>query len=63
VTENHFDDIDLSAAAEQSSEEDEAQEGNSLAADTDSVIPAEELAMHEVTDGEPDIDSALDRGG
>ena len=60
MTENHFDDIDLSAAAEQSSEEDEAQEGNSLAEATESVTPAEELAMHDVTDGESDIDSALD---
>lgn len=60
MTENHFDDIDLSTAAEQSSEEDEAQEGNTLAEDTESVTPAEELAMHEVSDGESDIDSALE---
>ena len=46
VTENHRDDIDLATAAEQSSEEDEAQEGNSLAADEDSVDSAEHEAIH-----------------
>ena len=60
MTDNHFEDIDLATAAEQSSEEDEAQEGNALAEDTESVTPAEELAMHEVEDGEADIDDALD---
>ena len=59
MTDNHFEDIDLATAAEQSSEEDEAQEGNTLAEDTESVTPAEELAMHEVNDGETDIDDAL----
>ncbi len=59
MTDNHFDDIDLSTAAEQSSEEDEAQEGNSIAEDAEGATPAEELAMHEVTD-EPDMDEALD---
>ena len=60
MTDNHFEDIDLATAAEQSSEEDEAQEGNALAEDTESVTPAEELAMHEVDDGETDLDNALD---
>jgi transcriptional antiterminator NusG len=60
LTDNHFEDIDLATAAEQSSEEDEAQEGNALAEDTESVTPAEELAMHEVDDGETDLDNALD---
>jgi transcriptional antiterminator NusG len=60
LTDNHFEDIDLATAAEQSSEEDEAQEGNALAQDTESVTPAEELAMHEVDDGETDLDNALD---
>jgi len=46
VSENHRDDIDLATAAEQSSEEDEAQEGNSLAADEDSVDSAEHEALH-----------------
>ncbi|TXN32408.1 transcription termination/antitermination protein NusG [Lacisediminihabitans profunda] len=52
------DDIDLATAAEQSSEEDEAQEGNELAADEDSVESAEELALHLVDENEDDdIDS------
>jgi transcriptional antiterminator NusG len=51
VTENHFDDIDLSAAAEQSSEEDEAQEGNSLATAVDPEADA-------IVDDALDIDSA-----
>jgi transcriptional antiterminator NusG len=59
VTDNHFDDIDLSTAAEQSSEEDEAQEGNVLAEDSAAATPAEELAMHEVND-DADLDEALD---
>ena len=59
MTDNHFDDIDLSTAAEQSSEEDEAQEGNVLAEDSAAATPAEELAMHEVSDDD-DLDEALD---
>jgi len=46
VSENHRDDIDLATAAEQSSEEDEAQEGNSLGADENSVDSAEHEAIH-----------------
>jgi transcriptional antiterminator NusG len=46
VSENHRDDIDLATAAEQSSEDDEAQEGNSLAADENSVDAAEQSALH-----------------
>lgn len=60
MTENHFEDIDLSTAAEQSSEEDEAQEGNTLSADAAGATSAEELAMHDVNDGETDLDEALD---
>ena len=45
------DDIDLATAAEQSSEEDEAQEGNELAADEASVESAETGALHIVNDG------------
>ena len=60
MTENHFEDIDLSTAAEQSSEEDEAQEGNTLSEDAAGATSAEELAMHEVNDGEADLDEALD---
>ena len=39
-------DIELGTAAEQSSEEDEAQEGNTLAQDDRSDDPAEQLALH-----------------
>jgi transcriptional antiterminator NusG len=46
VSDNHRDDIDLATAAEQSSEDDEAQTGNSLAADEDSVEAAEHEALH-----------------
>ena len=60
MTENHFEDIDLSTAAEQSSEEDEAQEGNTLSADAAGATSAEELAMHDVNDGDTDLDEALD---
>jgi transcriptional antiterminator NusG len=50
VTDTHRDDIDLATAAEQSSEEDEAQEGNTLAADAQSVDSAEQGAVHVVDD-------------
>jgi transcriptional antiterminator NusG len=60
VTENNYEDIDLATAAEQSSEEDEAQEGNSLQADAESSASAEELAMHVVDDDEINLDDALD---
>jgi transcription termination/antitermination protein NusG len=53
--------LDLATAAEQSSEEDEAQEGNVLAAEEESVEAAESEAMH-VDDGdaEANLDAALD---
>ena len=65
------DDIDLATAAEQSSEEDEAQEGNELAADEESAESAESRALHVVnededdeedtdTDVEANLDAALD---
>ena len=58
------DDIDLATAAEQSSEEDEAQEGNELAADEESSESAESLALHIVDesdeDDQPDVESELD---
>ncbi|MHC5795033.1 transcription termination/antitermination protein NusG [Lacisediminihabitans sp. FW035] len=63
------DDIDLATAAEQSSEEDEAQEGYELAADESSVESAESRAIHLVdedneyeieSDVEADLDAALD---
>jgi transcriptional antiterminator NusG len=62
------DDIDLATAAEQSSEEDEAQEGNELAADEESVESAETGALHvvnendddDIDDVELDLNAALD---
>jgi transcription termination/antitermination protein NusG len=57
VTENHRNDIDLATAAEQSSEDDEAQEGNSLAADEESVESAEHEAIH--IEGASDDDEDL----
>lgn len=60
MTENHFDDIDLATAAEQSSEEDEAQEGNTLREDEESATSAEELAIHAIDDSATDLDEALD---
>lgn len=41
-----LEDVDLATAAEQSSEEDEAQEGDILAEEIASDVPAEERAMH-----------------
>jgi transcriptional antiterminator NusG len=52
VTENHRDDFELATAAEQSSEEDEAQEGDILASAEESEEAAESRAMHVVDDDE-----------
>jgi transcriptional antiterminator NusG len=63
VTETNHNDVDWAPAAEQSSTDDEAQEGNTLAADEDSVEPAEEVALHiEDENGgvEDNLDAALD---
>ena len=63
MTETKHDDVDWATAAEQSSEEDEAQEGNTLAADEDSVEAAEQAALHVVDesgDVEVNLDAALD---
>jgi transcriptional antiterminator NusG len=62
------DDIDLATAAEQSSEEDEAQEGNELAEDEASIENAESGALHivdendddDIDDVELDLNAALD---
>jgi len=62
------DDIDLATAAEQSSEEDEAQEGNELAADEESAESSEQRALHVIDEGdddeendvEADLEAALD---
>ena len=61
MTGNHRDDIDLATAAEQSSEEDEAQEGNSLSVDEGSVESAEREAIHIESDsvGDEDLASLL----
>ncbi|WP_194396164.1 transcription termination/antitermination protein NusG [Microbacterium atlanticum] len=59
MTERYVDDADWATAAEQSSEDDEAQEGNVLAAEERSVEPAERLAIHIVDDSAED-DGDLD---
>ena len=58
MTERYVDDADWATAAEQSSEDDEAQEGNVLAAEERSVEPAEHLAIHIVDDAAADEDDA-----
>lgn len=61
MTEKLPSDLDYSTAAEQSSEEDEAQEGNTLEADLHAVDAVEHSAMHVVDDSdEPDLDGLLD---
>jgi len=61
VTEKLPSDLDYSTAAEQSSEEDEAQEGNTLEADLHAVDAVEHSAMHLVDESdEPDLDGLLD---
>jgi len=62
VSETNRDDVDWATAAEQSSEDDEAQTGNVLARDEESVDAAEHEALHIVAeDGtEIDLDAVLD---
>ncbi len=60
MTENHFDDIELATAAEQSSEDDEAQEGNELAEAEASEEAAEEVAIHVVDDEDSDLAGLLE---
>jgi len=63
VTETKHDDVDWATAAEQSAEDDEAQEGNTLAAEERSVEAAEHAALHvidENDDVEVNLDAALD---
>ncbi|WP_104137819.1 MULTISPECIES: transcription termination/antitermination protein NusG [unclassified Cryobacterium] len=63
MTETKHDDVDWATAAEQSSEDDEAQEGSTLAAEEDSVEAAEQVALHvmgENDDVEVNLDAALD---
>ena len=58
MSENHRDDFELATAAEQSSEEDEAQTGNVLAAADESENAAEHEAMH-VIDEEAELEGDL----
>ena len=63
MSETKHDDVDWATAAEQSSDEDEAQEGNHLAAQEDSVEAAEQVAIHvieENADALDNLDAALD---
>ena len=63
MSERYSDDADWATAAEQSSEEDEAQEGNVLAEEELSVTSAEHVAVHvEDEDGEEDdvVDTDID---
>ncbi|MBW8763692.1 MAG: transcription termination/antitermination protein NusG [Microbacterium sp.] len=59
MSERYSDDADWATAAEQSSEEDEAQEGNVLAAEEFSVTSAEHVAIH-IEDEDADEDGADD---
>ncbi|HWI31872.1 MAG TPA: transcription termination/antitermination protein NusG [Microbacterium sp.] len=52
MSERYVDDADWATAAEQSSEDDEAQEGNVLAAEERSVEAAEHVALHIVAEDE-----------
>ena len=56
------DDVDWATAAEQAADDDEAQEGNSLEHDEQSVEPAEHRAVHIVDDegNDIDLDAVLD---
>jgi transcriptional antiterminator NusG len=63
VSETNHDDVDWATAAEQSSDEDEAQEGNLLAEEEESVEAAEQVALHIIdpnADIEVNLDAALD---
>ena len=60
MSERYVDDADWATAAEQSSEDDEAQEGNVLAEEERSVEAAEHAAIHIVDDGDEEDLSDLD---
>jgi transcriptional antiterminator NusG len=60
VSEEERRDIDLATAAEQSSEEDEAQEGNVLENEEHSVDSAEHAAIH-VIDDEDSVEAGLEQ--
>ncbi|MBO0980490.1 transcription termination/antitermination protein NusG [Microbacterium sp. SD291] len=59
MSERYSDDADWATAAEQSSEEDEAQEGNVLAAEELSVTSAEHVAIH-IEDADDEEDDSTD---
>jgi transcriptional antiterminator NusG len=60
MTEHERPDIDLATAAEQSSEEDEAQEGNVLDREEHSIDNAESNAVHVIDDDEVDVEAGLE---
>jgi transcriptional antiterminator NusG len=62
VSETNRDDVDWAPAAEQSSEDDEAQTGNVLASEDEASDAAEHEALHVVADDgtEIDLDAVLD---
>src|SRR4051794_13270264 len=62
VSETNRDDVDWAPAAEQSSEDDEAQTGNVLASEDEASDSAEHEALHVVADDgtEIDLDAVLD---
>jgi len=63
VSENHRDDFELATAAEQSSEEDEAQEGSTLAAAEVSEESAEHEAIHLIDEDSEDEEDSGDLAG
>jgi transcriptional antiterminator NusG len=60
LSERYVDDADWATAAEQSSEDDEAQEGNILAEEERANTPAEHLAVHIVDEDEVDLEDLDD---
>ncbi|MFH8249119.1 transcription termination/antitermination protein NusG [Microbacterium sp. B2969] len=60
MSERYVDDADWATAAEQSSEDDEAQEGNVLSGQEHSVEPAEHVALHVVDDNDDEDLADLD---
>ncbi|MGM7680311.1 transcription termination/antitermination protein NusG [Microbacterium sp. A94] len=60
MSERYSDDADMATAAEQSSEDDEAQEGNVLSAEEQSSAPAERIAVHIEDDADGSDEGAED---
>ena len=59
MSDDHLKDIDAATAAEQSSEEDEAQEGNILSEEIHGSDAAESVAMHVVDDDATNYDESF----